>query len=81
MKPDEPQYQRLEEKLDTLIRLIALDVISDLKSVKERALLLSRAGLSPKEIASLCETTPNTVSVALSNARKEAKTKSQDAKD
>ncbi len=68
-------FSRLETKLDTLIRLIALDVTGELKSVKERAILLNKAGLAPREIAILCDTTPNTVSVALSTAKKDAKPK------
>ena len=64
---------RLETKLDTLIKLFAMASIKGLDSVKEKAIALSRAGLSPKEIAALCDTTPNTISVALSQAKREAK--------
>jgi DNA-directed RNA polymerase specialized sigma24 family protein len=71
---------RLEAKLDTLIRLMALNLLSDTQSVRERAVLLSKAGLPPKEIAALCDTTSNTVSVALSVAKKDAKTKPTDGK-
>ena len=62
---------RIEAKLDTVIRLLALDVASDNDSLQERALRLRRAGLSPKEIAVLCGTTPNTVSVSLSSAKRQ----------
>jgi DNA-directed RNA polymerase specialized sigma24 family protein len=64
---------RLEAKVDVLVRLISLALIRDLSSLKERAVMLNRAGLPPKEIAALCDTTPNTISVALSAAKKEAK--------
>lgn len=74
-------FARLDAKLDTLIRLVALDVVSELSSVKDRALLLSKAGLTPKEIAALCDTTPNTVSVALSTAKREAKSRGGSRKD
>ncbi len=53
MKEDEDGFARLEAKLDTLIRLMALSLMSDAQSVKERAVLLSKAGLPPKEIAVL----------------------------
>jgi DNA-directed RNA polymerase specialized sigma24 family protein len=66
---------RIEEKLDTLIRLLALSVASDNHSLKDRAVRLRRAGMTPKEIAELCNTTPNTVSVALSDAKRESKRK------
>lgn len=61
---------RIEGKIDILIRLLALSVSPDILSLTERASRLSRAGLTPKEIAAICETTPNTVSVALSKAKR-----------
>lgn len=64
---------RLEAKLDVLIRLVALSVGTNLPSLKERAIFLNKAGLSPKEIATLFDSTPNTVSVALSSAKREKK--------
>lgn len=64
---------RVEAKLDTVIRLLALHVASDNHSLQDRALRLRRAGLSPMEIAALCDTTPNTVSVALSTAKRRGK--------
>jgi hypothetical protein len=73
MKDDADALSRVEDKLNTLIRLFAMGTIKGLESVKEKAMVLSRAGLTPKEIASLCDTTPNTISVALSQAKREAK--------
>ena len=68
----------VEEKLDTVIRLLALSIAPDDLTLKERAGRLQRAGLAPKAIASLCETTPHTVSVALS--KRKSKTKRKTAK-
>lgn len=73
MKGDVDRIAGLEDRLDTLIRLFAMTVINGLDSVKEKAVVLSKAGLAPKEIAALCDTTPNTISVALSQAKREAK--------
>jgi hypothetical protein len=70
---DTTSISRLESKLDILIKLFALSVISQEESVGDRAIKLQRAGLTPKEIAVLCDTTPNTVSVALSNAKRGGK--------
>lgn len=70
----------LKAKLDTIIKLLALSVASDNHSLKDRALRLQRAGLSPKEIAAICDTTPNTVSVALSAAKRETKAKAKKAR-
>ena len=73
MKDNVGKIALVEAKLDTLIRLFAMTVMKGLDSVKEKAVVLNKAGLSPKEIAALCDTTPNTISVALSQARREAK--------
>jgi hypothetical protein len=70
---NENDVSRLEGKIDTLIRLLALTVCPDTLSLAERASRLTRAGLAPKEIAAICETTPNTVSVALSKAKRSKK--------
>lgn len=70
MNSDTGGASRIEAKLDTLIRLIAISVAPDNLSLKERALRLYRAGLTPKDIAAICNTTPNTVSVALSAAKR-----------
>ena len=61
---------RLEAKLDTLIKLMAISITPDNLSLSERAGRLSRAGMAPKDIAAICDTTPNTISVALSKAKK-----------
>lgn len=60
----------LESKIETILRLLALQVINDAQTVKEKAVLLSKAGMASRDIAALCDTTPNTISVALSNAKK-----------
>lgn len=59
-------------KLDILIRLKAIELCAD-KTQKEKIQVLDSAGLSPKHIADLIGTTPNTVSVALAGLRKEQK--------
>ena len=66
---------RIEAKLDTLIRLVALAVAPENQSLKDRAVRLQRAGLAPRDIAALCDTTPNTVSVALSVVKRQKKAK------
>ncbi len=57
------------DKLDTLIRLVALGLCQG-KTQKEQIALLASAGLQRKGIAEILGTTRNTVSVALSNLRK-----------
>jgi len=74
-KSDEERFAPIDAKLDTLIRLFALIVAPEKDSLKDRAIRLQRAGLSPKDIAALCDTTPNTVSVILSTAKREKRGK------
>ncbi|MCI4644641.1 MAG: hypothetical protein MRY64_07655 [Hyphomonadaceae bacterium] len=57
-------------RLDMLVRLQAQSLVSNLESQKEKTLFLAKAGFESKEIAQILGTTRNTVSVALSNARK-----------
>lgn len=73
MNSDRTDISQIEAKLDTLIRLLALTVAPETLSLKDRALRLSRAGMAPKDIAGVCDTTPNTVSVALSAAKRETR--------
>lgn len=70
---DDDRVARIEAKVDILIRLLALQLLSKDQTVREKAILLNKAGLSSREIASLCDTTPNTISVAISQAKKESK--------
>ena len=67
----------VSRKLDQIVRLLALSVIGVERPMKDSALLLSSAGLSPKEIAELLRTTPHTVSVTLSAARQARKSARQ----
>jgi len=57
-------------RLDLLVRLQALSMISRLESSKEKIQFLHGAGMEAKQIAELLETSPNAVSVALFKARK-----------
>ena len=65
------QCSGISAKLDTLIRLSALNVIKDIKPQKEQIRTLSDAGFGPSEIADILKTSSNTVSVTLSAIRKE----------
>ena len=65
--------QSLLERVDILVRLHALSSVANFESQKDKILFLSKVGISPKEIADILGTTPNTVNVALSNARKGGK--------
>jgi hypothetical protein len=65
----------ISEKLDVLIRLQAAALTAQMESTKDKIVFLSKAGLRPTLIAEIIGTTTNHVNVALSNARKSAKSK------
>jgi hypothetical protein len=66
------QYVDISNKLAKLIRLTAISIIGD-KALQEQYNILSMAGFQPKEIASICGSTPNSVRVALFKMRKSNK--------
>lgn len=68
------------ERLDQLIRLVALGLCAD-KSQKDQIAFLSKAGIQPKAIAEILGTTPNTVSVSLSAIRKANKALKKSTKE
>ncbi|TPI13774.1 sigma-70 family RNA polymerase sigma factor [Mesorhizobium sp. B4-1-3] len=70
----------LSSKIDTLIRLQAHLAVAGLTSQNQKILFLGRVGLNTAEIADILGTTVNTVSVALSNARKDGSLKRSTAK-
>ncbi len=69
MNPDE--VARLERRIDVLIRLLGARCV-DGKTTTEAIQLLGRLGLDRLEIATICDTTPNTVSVRLSEAKRKS---------
>lgn len=60
----------IAEKLDLTVRLLAYLVAAEHDNLQDRAVTLTSLGLSPKEIARVCNTTPNTVSVRLVEAKR-----------
>jgi transcriptional regulator len=68
---DEGHLLEISRKLDVIIRLTAIDVIRGLKLQKDQIAILFDSGFKPKEIAEILKTTPNNVSVTLTQIRKE----------
>ena len=66
--------QAILDKLDTILKVLALEVGSD-KSVTERARLLKMAGMDNKTIANVLNTTALAVSVYTANLRTKTKRK------
>ncbi len=65
------ETQDVVDELRKVQRLLSLLVTKGLKQ-REQIDALSRVGFSPKEIAELIRTTPNTVSVTLAQIRKQS---------
>ena len=63
--------EEITERLDLIIKLLAMKMMDDQDSQKNKIIQLSKIGLQPKEIANILGTSSNTVSVTLSGARKE----------
>jgi ABC-type dipeptide/oligopeptide/nickel transport system ATPase subunit len=48
---DEKQFKEIISRLDLVIQLLALNMVKDLKTQKDKFLALYSFGLKPKEIA------------------------------
>jgi DNA-binding MarR family transcriptional regulator len=66
---DDKQFATLMEKLDTMSRLLVLNIVAGKKFIEQVA-ALSSAGFMPKEIADLLGKTPHNVSVQLDKLKK-----------
>ena len=64
-------FEEVIKRLDLIIKLLAMNFMNEEGSQKVKIIQLSKIGLQPKEIANILGTSSNTVSVALSTARKE----------
>lgn len=68
---DDKQFKILSEKLDTLIRITAINSLTD-KSLTEQVKILSEIGFQPKRIATILGTDSSTVSTLKSRLKKKA---------
>lgn len=76
---DEKQFKEITSRMDLIVRLLALNIVKDLKVQKDKIIALSSFGFGPSEIAKLLGTTPHTVSVTLSEMKKKAKKEEEQA--
>ena len=76
---DEKQFEVITKKMDSLAKLLALNVIKD-KTVNEQVDTLRKAGFRPIEIADLLGKTPNQINVTISLLEK-AKRKKESTKE
>jgi DNA-directed RNA polymerase specialized sigma24 family protein len=66
---EDKQFKEITERLDKLIRIVALSSTKGLTST-ESISVLHQAGFAPKDIADILGTTSNVVNVRLSEMRK-----------
>ncbi|HTU46868.1 MAG TPA: hypothetical protein VMF91_17515 [Bryobacteraceae bacterium] len=78
MPLDEECWKTLENKLDTLIRLLGMTVGVGL-STAERAPMLQRAGLDRVAIAAVCDASVDAISVRLAEAKRKKSSKKRNA--
>lgn len=64
--------QEITEKLDTIIRLLAISAAGQ-KTLREKVSILYSSGFRPKEIADLLSKTPNHIRVVLHELKKRKK--------
>ena len=69
--------ETLGEKLDLVARLLAYSVAAQHDNLEQRAVALDALGLSVAEIARVCNTTRNTISVRLAEAKKTKRNRSK----
>jgi DNA-binding CsgD family transcriptional regulator len=75
MDSEQRAWHELSDRLDTITRLLSYLVAIEHDTLEKRALVLSSLGLQPSEIARICGTTANTISVRLAEAKKKGKKK------
>ncbi len=66
---DEDQFHEVVSRLDSILKLLALNTVQG-RSLKEQVGLLSSLGFQPKQIAEMLGKTPNHVSVIMHELRK-----------
>lgn len=71
----EEQFERLTQKLDTLTKLVAGNLLKDAESKTQKVGILDKLGIATKEIASLVGTTEGSVETMKKRVRKKRKAK------
>lgn len=69
MNTDKKALSGIEQRMDAIICLLAAPIVNG-KTLAETVPVLSRLGLDRNQIAAVCNTTPETVSVRLAEAKR-----------
>lgn len=75
------QFQELLISLGRISDMLALSLVKDCETQKEKILALSSYGYNPADISRMLRTSANTVSNALSRAKKEKINKENPSED
>lgn len=67
------RLDKLNALSSQLVTLMAIQAVNHLEKVNEKILLLGSIGLDRNQIALACKTTPHTVSVVISAAKKKGR--------
>lgn len=78
MKMNDTQFKELSSKIDTIIKLLALNSVEG-KDPKKQVLILSSFGFQPKQIADILDEKRSTIRSRLSRARKENEEPTKDS--
>jgi len=70
---DERQFRELKDRLSVIEKLLAISLVKEKSSQKDRILALSSFNFTNSQIAEFLGTTSNAVRVVLSRERKKAK--------
>jgi transposase len=69
---DTDALKEIQERLDVIIKLLALPIIQDKGTTKDKVRVLAELGLSNSQIASICGVSVNIVAARRSEINKEA---------
>lgn len=75
---NDKQFKILSEKLDTLIKLTAINTLKG-KSLTEQVEILAELGLQPKKIATILGTDPATIRTLKSRVKKRRAKKAEES--
>lgn len=77
---EQKQFEEIKEKIDVVIRLLALNLVKDSETNKDKIITLHSLGFKSTEIAKLLGIKANVVRATLSKFRREKRRKSKSDK-
>jgi DNA-directed RNA polymerase specialized sigma24 family protein len=78
---EKKQFDEMLNKMEKITSLLALNLVKDCKTQKDKILMLSSLGYGVTDISKLLNTTAGTVNQALVRARKEKSAKGSESEE